>query len=433
MKLTQWKRLAAAAAAVFLLSLAAFLPDIGDPATLTFDETWYVPTARDWLAGAAMGHQEHPPLGKLLIALGMWLAGDNPTGWRAMSAAFGAATVTAVFFWGFGLTGKIGRALWAAALTFFAGAVFVQARIATLDIFLMAFCALALAFFTFSIKATSRSRSIAFALAMGVSLGLAGACKWSGFFLLFGLASVYLLIGLLRTWGVRFSDPKPSDFFSEAAWPGMSPSVAVAAFIAVPLAAYFVAYLPQIVRAGDLYEFVASHERMRDIMSGSSPSHPYASRWFTWLWMGRPVWYSFALRGPNWGPDAPASAIVALVNPVVLVLGEAAVVLALTRWLRFRDRDGLIVTVAFFSQFLPWALDPKGLEFFYYYFPATLAFGPALALGIFQGEDRRRRVVAAAVLIGAAAAFAFFLPVYAGGIGVTPASLAARLWFKSWI
>ena len=44
------------------------------------------------------------------------------------------------------------QALWASAITLFDSVLYVQARIAMLDIFLMAFCAFALAFFTLSLK-----------------------------------------------------------------------------------------------------------------------------------------------------------------------------------------------------------------------------------------------------------------------------------------
>ncbi|MEM1945263.1 MAG: hypothetical protein QXX57_05955, partial [Nitrososphaerota archaeon] len=46
-----------------------------------FDEYYYVPAARKLLAGVAVNN-EHPPLSKLLIALGIRLLGDNPMGWR---------------------------------------------------------------------------------------------------------------------------------------------------------------------------------------------------------------------------------------------------------------------------------------------------------------------------------------------------------------
>jgi dolichyl-phosphate-mannose-protein mannosyltransferase len=201
---------------IFAGSLAAFVWGIGSAGEVYFDETWYVPAARAWLNSGEMLHQEHPPLGKLLIAASLWLFGDNPLGWRAMSALFGSITLVAVYVWTFALIDDLRAALWAAAATFFNSILFVQARIAMLDIFLVAFTSLALALYTLSVKEAHSKRSLVYALAMGVCLGLAGACKWSGFFLLFGLIAIQLLIGLMRLWRVRFDDPRPSDFYLPA-------------------------------------------------------------------------------------------------------------------------------------------------------------------------------------------------------------------------
>ena len=50
-----------------------------------------------------MLHPEHPPLGKMLIAAGSLLFGDNPLGWRAASVLAGAVTLTAVLAWSLAL------------------------------------------------------------------------------------------------------------------------------------------------------------------------------------------------------------------------------------------------------------------------------------------------------------------------------------------
>ena len=141
---------------VFVVSLGAFLWGIEAAPDLYFDETWYVPTARTWLQSGQMLHQEHPPLAKLLIGVSLWLFGDNPFGWRAMSALFGAITLVAMGLWSFALLADLRQALWTCAITFFDAIVFVQAQIAMLDIFLMAFCVAALAFFTLSMKGVAR-------------------------------------------------------------------------------------------------------------------------------------------------------------------------------------------------------------------------------------------------------------------------------------
>ena len=174
------------AALVFFCGLAAFLTDIGSPDKIYFDETWYVPTAREWLASGTLLHPEHPPLSKLMIAASLALFGDAPSGWRTLGAIFGAVTLVAVFLWTLALLDSLKAALWAAAITLVDQILYVQSRIAMLDIFLVAFATLGLAAFTYALRTDNAVRSRYAALASGFAFGLAGACKISGFFPPFG-------------------------------------------------------------------------------------------------------------------------------------------------------------------------------------------------------------------------------------------------------
>src|SRR5450432_3657387 len=157
------RRAVLSGATIFIGSLAFFLWGNESYRGLIFDESWWVPTARKWLEAGEMTHHEHPALGKLLIAAGMAAFADNPFGWRIMAAIFGSLTLGAMFLWALALFRNLPAALWIAAITLFDQVVYIQARIAMLDIFLMAFCALALALFTFSFKEPRQSRSFVYA------------------------------------------------------------------------------------------------------------------------------------------------------------------------------------------------------------------------------------------------------------------------------
>ena len=81
----------------------------------------------------------HPPLAKQMIALSIRGFGDNPLGWRYPATLFGALAVVAMYFCGLALFAAQGPAVAAALIAFFNQMLFVQSRIAMLDIFSLAF------------------------------------------------------------------------------------------------------------------------------------------------------------------------------------------------------------------------------------------------------------------------------------------------------
>jgi len=79
----------AIAAIVFVLHLMM----ISKPAVFVFDEDFYVPAARSFLTGSGLLNPQHAPLGKLFIAAGIFIFGNNAVGWRIFSIIFGIASI----------------------------------------------------------------------------------------------------------------------------------------------------------------------------------------------------------------------------------------------------------------------------------------------------------------------------------------------------
>jgi predicted membrane-bound dolichyl-phosphate-mannose-protein mannosyltransferase len=152
---------------VSLLSLGSrlwYLPKPVDAhshtSSLIFDEAYYVNAARVILgihppagaayAGALLGHDpnaEHPPLAKLLIAGSMKVLGDNAWGWRIFPIIFGSIAILAMFWLVRSARGNSWLALGAAALLAVDNLLLVHGRIATLDIFVVAFMLVAVALY----------------------------------------------------------------------------------------------------------------------------------------------------------------------------------------------------------------------------------------------------------------------------------------------
>lgn len=129
--------------------------------SLIFDEWYYVNVARVILrlpeslgsngqpayVNPQLGldpNHEHPPLAKLLIALSMYLVGDNGFGWRIPSVIFGAVAILVFYLLMKRIAGYKMVPLVATFLFSFDNLVFIQSRIATLDIFALTFMLLGL-------------------------------------------------------------------------------------------------------------------------------------------------------------------------------------------------------------------------------------------------------------------------------------------------
>ena len=137
---------------VALYSAYARLFRLGASRSLIFDETYYVNAARrilGWHVAAgshyalapagADPNSEHPPLGKLFMVVGMRLFGDNPLGWRFGSIIAGTAAIVAMYAMARAAHASKGLALAAAAVMALDNLFLVHARIATLDVYVLAF------------------------------------------------------------------------------------------------------------------------------------------------------------------------------------------------------------------------------------------------------------------------------------------------------
>jgi dolichyl-phosphate-mannose-protein mannosyltransferase len=181
-------------------SLAFFLWRISDPPLFLYDEPQYVLSAKALLAEAPNPNPEAPPLGKLIVAVGMKAFGDNPLGWRSMSALFGALTLVGVFLLAQILLRDYSLALTAALLTLLNNFVFVMSRVAMMDIFLVTFLIWGLLAYTavLTLDNFSNTKRRAVLALSGAAFGFACACKWNGVDTLgvaFALGVVILLRG----------------------------------------------------------------------------------------------------------------------------------------------------------------------------------------------------------------------------------------------
>lgn len=342
------------AGAVTVFAAAWRLVELGRPARLVFDETYYVKQAYSllhlgyegrWAEEANVNfaagtftdlstqadYVVHPAVGKWMIAAGMaFFDPADPVGWRIAGAVTGALSVLIVVLIARHLFGHIAFGAMAGLLVAVDGIHLVMSRIAILDIFLSFWALLGFAALLLDRRAhrTRLARQAASVLAAsgrypdgwgvttgvrwwllvaGICLGLATGVKWSGayFLAVFGLLAVAWNITARRAAGVPL-------------WVGAGVlRDGVPAFLTlVPTAAatYLATWIPWLATPGSymrhwagslsaeesvrpwlpdwLNSLVEYHLRMWDFHTGLTSEHTYMASPLGWLIQWRPT--SFA-------------------------------------------------------------------------------------------------------------------------------------------
>jgi len=172
---------------VTLISGVIRFVNLGHPGYLVFDETFYVKDAwslvnlgyeskwpedanEQWEKGNPNGYLDdpsyvvHPPLGKLIIGLGMMIFGaENPFAWRVAVAVFGTLLIPLVWVIAKRMTGSAPLATLAAGMVAIDGHAIVLSRISILDGILTFF--VLLGFWFFLIDRDDQRRKLAAKLA----------------------------------------------------------------------------------------------------------------------------------------------------------------------------------------------------------------------------------------------------------------------------
>jgi dolichyl-phosphate-mannose-protein mannosyltransferase len=418
-------RSAVIAVAIFLVSHLALLIGLTTPEKFVFDEVHYVPAARQMLAPAMsqpMLNPMHPPLAKELIAVSIAAFGDNALGWRYPATLFGALAIVAIYLCGLALFAAQGPAIAAALIAGCNQMLYVQARIAMLDIFALGFGLLAIAAFMHGFR---RERPHALFALAGALFGCAVACKWSGLFPLGICIVIVAVIRLMQGWHTLFADAKPSDWYRPDLWPDFRLHHVVLCFTVLPAMTYLAAFVPLYgVSLPDLVE--AQRRIFADNTTTAIAGHTYMSAWPSWPLLARPVWFLF-----DKGAEDNVSAVVFLGNPLVLWPALLALAVVLRDFIVARRWDAFLIAAFYFGCWLAWALLPRTLGFIYYYLPAATV--ASLALVYVLRRDGLPRWLLWAYVAVAAAGFAAMLPISAAFVGTSMQTFNRLMLFQSWI
>jgi len=413
------------AVAIFLMAHLALLIGLTTPEKFVFDEVHYVPAARQMLApvmSQPMLNPMHPPLAKELIAASIAAFGDNALGWRYPATLFGALAIVAIYLCGLALFAAQGPAIAAALIAAFNQMLYVQARIAMLDIFALGFGLLATAAFMHGFR---RERPHALFAVAGCLFGCAAACKWSGLFPLGICIVIVAVIRLMQGWRTLFADARPDDWYRPDLWPDFrTPHVALC-FAVLPAMTYLAAFVP--LDGLSLPDLIEAQRRIfADNTTTAIAGHTYMSSWPSWPLLACSVWFLFDKTAED-----SVSAIVFLGNPLVLWPALAALAIVLRDVVVARRWDAFLIAAFYFGPWLAWALLPRTLGFIYYYLPAATVASLALVYVLCRNGLPRWLLWAYVGL--AAIGFAIMLPISAAFIGTSMQGFNRLMLFQSWI
>jgi dolichyl-phosphate-mannose--protein O-mannosyl transferase len=487
--------------------------DLASPRAVVFDETYYMKDAfsllrwgyeRSFVDGAndkilaSDGNWRtlevftdnpsfivHPPVGKWTIAIGEYMFGLTPFGWRFATAVVGTIAVL--------LTVRIGRRLTrstliggiAGFLLAIDGMAITLSRTALLDGTLMLWVLAAFGFLLLDRDRTRRRmaeqvrrfsddhaalRALGAGIgpgtgmrpwrwAAGFALGMACATKWSGiwFVVAFGLMTVIWDYGMRRLVGVR-----TQQALGGAALEGV---LAFVAIVGTAFVVYVVSWSGWLLTDGgydrqwavtnpasgawawvpdSLRSLLHYHAEMLNFHTHLDSPHSYQSNAWGWLLQTRPTsfWYESYARGVNGCTvDKCAAEVIALGNPLIWWAGTIALLHQSWRWFSRRDWRSGAVVLAVLAGWLPW-LGFQGRTIFTFYsvaFVPFLVLALAMMLGTWLGpaDASARRRTAGAIYVGVFLVFAlgfswFFYPIWTGEV-IPWNAWHIRMWFPTWV
>lgn len=439
-----------------------------------FDEIYHARTAYEHLHGQAPYETTHPPLGKLLMSVGIAIFGMTPFGWRFAGALIGVLMLPALYLLALQLTHK--RSVATVSMLAFSLDLmhYTQTRIATIDSFPVFFILLSylcmVRYLQTDLFAADgekprlfdrclRRSLIPLALS-GLFMGLAIASKWIGLYSAVGLALLFF-VAVYRQYrvsnvacgldaeraglddGQKARVRAAQDFTLKRIL--ITCGFCVIFFVLVPCVIYYLCYIPYLSPTGPvtLKRVIDAQIGMLNYHStpGLGMDHPFQSPWWQWPFILKPMWFA----QDQYEPAGYASTIMCMGNPWVFYIGAVAMLgvlaacvakyLNLRSGVSLRQGDGdltlPVLAVGFLAQYLPWVLVPRSM-YIYHYFASVPFIIMATAWWLDRlphSRPRLRTGVMALYLVGALVFFVMFFP-YASGWLTSTDWLDAMKWFS---
>lgn len=434
----------------------------GYPTSTVFDEVHFGKFITGYFTGEYF-FDIHPPLAKLLLSLMGYIGGfvpgfsfaeigqafgDNTYMWLRLLPTFAGFLLPIVVY---KLAQKLKlsnlTSLLISSLVIFDGGILVQSRFILLDSFLLLF-----GFSAFLAYANFRENNKTKFLILSIILAsFAVSVKWTG-------ASFLGIIGLLEL--IRIISARDIKSFTTKL-----PLFIIAPIIYISFFVIHIQLLPksgpgdafmtpeyQKNLKGSRYEtdsniagkslFMSVIEINKEMYRANrdlTASHPYASKWYSWPFVGRPIYYWHQDSGNDTSGAKLDSRIYFIGNPLAWWLATIAILYILIDIIpKSNDLSNLkgyikqrkvqfLIVLGFVVNMIPFVGIDRAM-FLYHYMPALIFSYFGLGWLSTQFDNKK---VQYAILTLIIASFIFFSPIFYG-TALTADQYHWRVWFKVW-
>ncbi len=384
-----------------------------------FDELYHARTAYENVHNMKVYETSHPPLGKLIMSIGVRIFGMTPFGWRIMGALFGIFMIPIMYAFGKRMFKRPELALLAAALLAFDFMHYTQTRIGTIDTYGV-FFNLCMTYYMYKFIKMDLGDSLGRTLIplglSGLFFGLGCASKWICIYTGAALAVMFfakMIVLWVKSKKILKSNTAPKDkddpaYINAKNYPRRflkTVLFCIPAFIIIPLMIYLASYIPYYtsqwkpnaeqqkiatMRAtGEIgpneedpqveltfgekvkafYEGVKYNnvEQMFKYHSQLKSTHPYESRWYEWPLSNRPMWFFAGYQHPDKNLYGTISSFG---NPAVWWICFVGTIFFLFLVLRGRfkvNAEVFFILMCMASSMLPWMLISRSMYIYHYF------------------------------------------------------------------
>lgn len=356
-----------------------------------FDEVYFARTAYQYAHGMQTFEWTHPPLGKIIQAIPIFLFHTfNPFLYRFMGTFAGILMLLVLYVFGAVLFKKRGYAILSSFLMAIDTFHYAHTRMGTVDSHLVLFIMISSLFMLLYLQKNKNY----FLLLSGIFFGFSISVKWTGFYAGLGLAIVYFYDFIKNKKDLLESIVKGSVFF-----------------VVIPFIIYtswFLLFPNNFYHTDSLNSVVKEQKIMYEYHSSMNLDHPFSSSWYTWPISYKPVWY----HQTDLMNDSEES-ISGVGNFILWIGGIFGFFYCVYRIFK-KDKNAFFLVVVMLSLWLPYIFIGR-VMFLYHYFPVLpfLFLGTVLSLKELTEEYHSKLIIPVYLFLGLLF-FILYFPVISG-------------------